>query len=167
MTNFVNHFSNRRTSEGRRLARLRKVVDGTKRRALSTSANHNGNGPRQTPISTSLAIRPHDRGLIDGTLAAVADQARRLLMNDTTTKPEPHVSHFTCNRSTDGCDETFDIVAVATGEVIASLPFWYDEPETRREAQQLIAALDAFYARGGYFFMPALLRANQTIQREP
>lgn len=84
-----------------------------------------------------------------------------------TNKSQRHecISHFTYNRSTDGCDETFDIVAVATGEAIASLPFWEEINETRREALQLIAALDTFYQRGGYFFVPALLRADRAISQ--
>jgi hypothetical protein len=67
---------------------------------------------------------------------------------------------FTYQRGTDGCDDCFDIVFVRTGRVIATLPFWDEEPATRREARHLTRALNALYDRGGYFHVDALLAVN-------
>ncbi|MEZ6063983.1 MAG: hypothetical protein R3C19_26865 [Planctomycetaceae bacterium] len=52
-------------------------------------------------------------------------------------------------RGTDGCDDTFDIVFLPTDEVVASLPFWDAEAETRDEAERLVASLNDCYRRGG------------------
>jgi hypothetical protein len=73
-------------------------------------------------------------------------------------------SQFFFMRGTDGCDNTFDVVCLKTGSVIASLPYWYQEKETLQETRLLIKALNRFHARGGYFFAAPLLKSLHALQ---
>lgn len=65
---------------------------------------------------------------------------------------------FSIYRGVDGCDETYDIVCVATGEVIASFPFWDEDAETLLDARLFVKALHRFQRCGAYVFLPPLLR---------
>jgi hypothetical protein len=73
---------------------------------------------------------------------------------------------FTIRRSTDGCDDTFDIVCRLTGDCIASFGFWDEAVLARRNAQKFARALDAFYKSGGYFCQSGLFKAIETLGRE-
>jgi hypothetical protein len=73
-------------------------------------------------------------------------------------------SHFFFMRGKDGCDETFDVVCLKTGDVFASLPYWYQENETLRDTRLLIRALNRLHARGGHFFAAPLLQTLQSLE---
>ena len=53
----------------------------------------------------------------------------------------------------DGVDDTFDIVSVMTGKVVASLPFWNeteeDEKGVRKDADKLVEGLNSLVNYGG------------------
>lgn len=67
--------------------------------------------------------------------------------------------YFSYKPGRNGCDDTFDIISVITGECIASLPYWEEKEQTRKETEQLIDALHAFIYRGGSLFEGNLLNA--------
>jgi hypothetical protein len=73
-------------------------------------------------------------------------------------------SHFIYIPGTDGCEETFDVVCLKTGDVFASLPYWYQEKETLRDTRLLIRALNRLHARGGHFFAAPLLQTLQSLE---
>ena len=73
---------------------------------------------------------------------------------------------FAARRGTDGCDETFDIVCLATDRVVASLPFWDNPAPVKREATMLVAALNNFFDRGGCFFGKSLLKSIAANSKE-
>jgi hypothetical protein len=85
-------------------------------------------------------------------------------MTKSTKKSRTTNSHFIYIPGTDGCEETFDVVCLKTGDVIASLPYWYQEMETRRDTKLLIKALNRFCSRGGYFFAKSLLEALRALE---
>lgn len=53
---------------------------------------------------------------------------------------------FTYRRSSDGCDETFDVVAVPTGEFVVAFHFWEEEERSEARARWLAAALNLSHA---------------------
>ena len=77
----------------------------------------------------------------------------------TITTDKPRQSHFTIRRGTCGVDETYDIVHRESDQVIAWLPFWDADAETKREAQLLVRALNAFRNRGGFLVKDAFFEA--------
>jgi hypothetical protein len=83
-------------------------------------------------------------------------------MTNTHRAPARPAKQFCLQPGNNGCDETFDIVCVATGRVIASLPFWDERAATLRDARIVMSALERFHRRGGHAYARALL---QTLRR--
>jgi hypothetical protein len=111
---------------------------------------------RKNNPSTGRAITP-----------ARSTRERNLIMTNAVTnnRTPKRKSYFTICRGTDGVDETFNLVCKATGRVIASLPFWEADMETKREAQRLRRALDDFYDRGGYFFIDQFEKSSDALSK--
>lgn len=69
------------------------------------------------------------------------------------TQPKRRTRFFYHKLGRDGVDDTFDIVSVMTGNVVASFPFWNESPEdeerTRIEADKLVDGLNALIGFGG------------------
>lgn len=82
------------------------------------------------------------------------------------TTPNEHrrPSHFTIRRGTCGVDETYDIVHRDSDQVIAWLPIWDADAETKREAQLLVRALNAFRHRGGQLVKAAFVETVHVEQ---
>jgi len=53
---------------------------------------------------------------------------------------------YTYRRSTDGCDETFDVVDGPSGECITSFHFWEAEAQAKALARWVVAALNLTHA---------------------
>lgn len=85
------------------------------------------------------------------------------------TQPQTRITQgklFTIRRSTDGCDDTFDIVCRLTGDCIASFGFWDEPVHARRNARKFARALEAFYKNGGYFCQSGFFRAIEALEKE-
>ena len=52
---------------------------------------------------------------------------------------------FTYERSTDGCDETFDVL-YPDGSHLVSIPFWEEAQRAESEAAMIVEALNALLA---------------------
>lgn len=73
-------------------------------------------------------------------------------------------SHFTICRGSCDIDETYDIVHRESDQVIAWLPFWDADAQTKREAQLLVQALNAFRNRGGQIVKDAFMETVHVQQ---
>ena len=71
---------------------------------------------------------------------------------------------FTYRRSTDGCDETFDVVSESTGEFVTAFHFWEAEEECESRARWVAAALNVAHAMTG---LSAAYRSTGGIEGVP
>lgn len=73
--------------------------------------------------------------------------------NQSNHQPRRRTRYFYHKPGRDGVDDTFDIVSVMTGDVVASFPFWNesqeDEERTRVEADKLVDGLNALVSHNG------------------
>ena len=53
---------------------------------------------------------------------------------------------YTYRRSTDGCDETIDVLSRTTGEHVVAVHFWEAEDEANAKAQWITASLNLAHA---------------------
>jgi hypothetical protein len=108
-------------------------------------------------VAVLLACR---KGL-DGRGLQLQEKTMLKLQSNAAAQADPEF--FELARSTDGCDETWEIICTLTGKPIASFRFWYEEKARKRDALKLIAALNALYESGGFFDPIHLHEANTAM----
>jgi hypothetical protein len=59
----------------------------------------------------------------------------RIKKRKTKTRAAAQVGPFSCRLDNDGCDDTWDIIDLTTGQVVTSIPLWDDDEEWSRRAE--------------------------------
>ncbi len=73
------------------------------------------------------------------------------------------IRRFDCVPSTDGCDNTFDIVSRTTGRRIGWAPYWEQRTAAKRSALKLMSVLEALVDGNLRLDMAALLEEQRQV----